>query len=608
MEAIGVSALCRACLDPAFRERLAAGENPPTRHFTPPGEIPRYGRLFHNLVERYTDWLAERGEAEAESDPLALWGQLYERFAARRLERICRGGKTDSAWHLASALKAFCAHLSALRRERNPRGGWRGLFLASEVPLQAIPVPAGRRTVWVSGKVDAVRALPDGALEIVDYKLTRGERMKQDLLQLAIYARMLGIAHPGRPCEGVLEYYEPGLEEVRAAAKDLEAMFEDVVSPVLVRLAGGAPAPRAPDASPAGAGPVPQAGDLSAAIRDGYLRFGLAVEVTGRREAPQLVRYEVKPGSGVKVAALASRAEDLKVALSLPLLPVIAAGAGRVTIDIPRERPLPVFWREVVESPEVQGHAGPVAFPVGVGIEGRPIVCDLADPNTCHALVAGAAGAGKSELLKSIVATLAHRNAADRVRLTLIDPKILTFGNLPPLGHVERPVVTDLEEALPRLEAAVEEMEERYRVLSREGCENLSARFAAGRSDIPFRVILFDEFGDLVLAGRSEKKAFERLVGRLAQKGRAAGVHLILATQRPDRNVVTGIIKANLPLKICLRVVNATNAKIVLDRAGAERLLGRGDLLCDRGFGLERAQAPLVTAEDLAALAAKDTT
>ncbi len=599
MEAISVSALCRACLEETFRERLLRGENPPTRHFTPPGEIPLYGRLFHRLAARFTERLVDRGAGRGEADSSALWEELYERLAAGRLARICREGKTDSAWHLASALKAFCNRLAALLRERDPAGGFRGLFLASEFPLTAIPVPAGGGTLVLSGKIDAVRALPRGALEIVDYKLTRGERMKQDLLQLAIYARMLETAHPGRAYEGVLEYYEPALEEVRVRARDLQAMFADVVHPVLAALAGEAPGVRKPSPQLDFHTPVPEPADLSEAIRECFSRFGLAVEVTGRREAPQLVRYEVRPAAGVKVSSLASRAEDLKVALSLPLTPVIEAGQGRVTIDIPRERPLSVPWREVIDCPELKGHPSPVAFAVGIGIEGRPLVCDLADPNTCHALVAGAAGAGKSEFLKSIVASLVHRAPPDRVRLTLIDPKILTFTSLAALAHVDQPVVTEPGETLPRLEAALEEMEERYRVLSREGFENLSARFAAGRQDIPFRVILFDEFGDLVLAGRNEKQSFERLVGRLAQKGRAAGVHLILATQRPDRHVVSGIIKANLPLKICLRVVNQANAKIVLDRAGAERLLGRGDLLCDRGFGIERAQAPLVTAEDL---------
>lgn len=602
MEAISVSALWRACLDEAFHERLLRGENPPTRHFTPPGEVPLYGRLFHRLAERFTEWLVAQGGSPVEADPSALWGLLYERLAEKRLERISRAGKTDSAWHLASALKAFCGRLGALLRERNPAGGFRGLFLASEFPLAAIPVPAGGRTILLSGKIDAVRALSAGAIEIVDYKLTRGERMKQDLLQLAIYARMLETAHPGRAYEGVLEYYEPEIEEVRVEAQDLQAIFADIVAPVLAALAGeparGKKYAAPPDFSP----PAPERGGLSTAIRECFSRFGLEVEVTGRREAPQLVRYEVRPAAGVKVSSLSSRAEDLKVALSLPLTPVIEAGPGRVTIDIPRERPLPVPWREVIHSPELKGHPSPVAFAVGVGIEGRPLVCDLADPNTCHALVAGAAGAGKSELLKSIVATFARRTTPDRVRLTLIDPKVLTFTGLAALAHVDQPVVTEPGETLPRLEAALEEMEERYRVLSREGFENLSARFAAGRADIPFRVILFDEFGDLILAGRDEKQSFERLVGRLAQKGRAAGVHLILATQRPDRHVVTGIIKANLPLKICLRVVNQANAKIVLDRAGAERLLGRGDLLCDRGFGIERAQAPRVTAEDFRTL------
>jgi S-DNA-T family DNA segregation ATPase FtsK/SpoIIIE len=205
--------------------------------------------------------------------------------------------------------------------------------------------------------------------------------------------------------------------------------------------------------------------------------------------------------------------------------------------------------------------------------------------------------------LKSLAAAVIRRNTPEQLTLSIIDPKVLTFGNLPELPHLSEPVITELSAAIPCLARAVDEMERRYRLMAAEGVEHLGARIAAGRSDLPYRLILFDEFGDLILAGREEKKEFERLVVRIAQKGRAAGMHLVLATQRPDRNVVTGLIKANLPLKICLRVVNAANSLIVLDQTGGEKLLGRGDLLCDRGRGVERAQSPYVTQEELRALA-----
>jgi S-DNA-T family DNA segregation ATPase FtsK/SpoIIIE len=141
-------------------------------------------------------------------------------------------------------------------------------------------------------------------------------------------------------------------------------------------------------------------------------------------------------------------------------------------------------------------------------------------------------------------------------------------------------------------------MDKRYRLLAQEGLVSLHDRFQEGRTDVPFLVLVFDEFADLILTGRSEKKEFEDMVARLAGKGRAAGVHLVLATQRPDRTVVTGLIKSNLPMKICLRVANSTNSQIVIGEPGAESLLGKGDLLCDVGRGIARAQSYFIPQAD----------
>jgi S-DNA-T family DNA segregation ATPase FtsK/SpoIIIE len=303
------------------------------------------------------------------------------------------------------------------------------------------------------------------------------------------------------------------------------------------------------------------------------------------------VRYSVCPASGVRVASLANRAEDLQVALRLKQPPLIQAAPGCVTIDLPKDQPDAVRWSALPKS------AGLLAFPIGVGIDGEVLHGDLADPNMCHLLVAGTSGSGKSEFLKSVVASLIAKHPPGAIRLFIVDPKILTFGALNGSRHLGGAVMTQINEAIACLEAAVEEMEMRYGQLALEGFENVSRRGA--RDDMPFHVIVFDEFADLVLAGKAQRERFESLVARLAQKGRAAGIHLVLATQRPDSKIVTGLIKSNLPLKVCLRVVNATNSQIVLDQPGAESLLGRGDLLCQRGRGLERAQGCFISQEEL---------
>jgi S-DNA-T family DNA segregation ATPase FtsK/SpoIIIE len=205
-------------------------------------------------------------------------------------------------------------------------------------------------------------------------------------------------------------------------------------------------------------------------------------------------------------------------------------------------------------------------------------------------LVAGSAGGGKSEWLKSLVASVAMRSSPEQVQIALVDPKILTFAGAQHSPYLWHPVATTIAEALAILRNAVSEMDTRYHVLQKDGFVNLTERVQAGKSDIPFLLLIVDEFADLILAGGEDRKEFETLVARVAGKGRAAGVHLVLATQRPDRQIVTGLIKQNLTMKVCLKVANATNSQIVLDEGGAESLYGKGDLLCDFGKGLVRAQ------------------
>lgn len=587
---MNVTQLVNAVLDPEWRQKWITGENPQTpRPKSPPGSVPVNGKLFHKLVYDFTEWLCSAKEKKAAAKLAttdSLWHEFYHRFAETPLTELAVANKLESAHHLSHCLQAFCTHLSELRQARSDFGNWQDLFLADEMAVKEVPFALG---LLISGRVDAVRTDPEHGVVVVDYKLSHGSNAKEDLVQLAIYAHLLEKTRPGLAFTGLLEYYEPKLSQVPVMPDELRGIFNDLVAPVIEELTAG----KGKAAQP----------DLSQQIIKTFAAFKLEVTVTGKIEAPQLIRYAVRPAPGVKVVSLANRAEDLQVSLALPTPPRIEPAQGCVTIDVPKEKPDAVLWRDIRNEPVFLNHPSRVAFPVGLGVDGKLILCDFADPNTCHGLVAGTSGSGKSEFLKSLVASLMVRNDPSTLRLSLIDPKILTFGELAGTPYLTGPIISNIAEAIPCLEDAVAEMDRRYQQLGQEGFTNLGQRFQAGKCDLPFHLIIFDEFADLILAGKEEKKGFENLVARLAGKGRAAGIHLVLATQRPDRTIVTGPIKANLPLKVCLKVTNATNSQIILDEPGGETLVGRGDLLCDRSKGgIERAQSPFLPPGELQAL------
>jgi DNA segregation ATPase FtsK/SpoIIIE, S-DNA-T family len=609
---ITVSQLKCACVDREWRRRWLRGEDPPTMQFGEAGAMPVQGRLFHQLAEEFTEWLEGSPEvAVGLADANSLWAQLYDGFAKPHLDELIAAGRLPSAHHLSQALRAFCDRLVTLRSRATHFATWADIYLTREYRMDRVPFALGDSTLLISGRPDAVRLHP-GGVEVVDYKLSRGGNLKHDLVQLAIYARLLRMVKPGLVFNGVLEFYEPGLHAIEVSFAELEALFDEIVQPVLREFVGtnsaesSPPPPDPAAASKSHARGTATANSIesilldptAAAIEICFAHFKLPVRILGHEDAPQLTRYRVQPASGVKVVSLANRSEDLQVALRLAQAPLIQAGPGYLTIDVPKPMAGIVHWRDAMAR--MKPDAGPVAFPIGVGIDNSLLVADLAEPNTCHALVAGAAGSGKSEFLKSMIATLIARHGPKTLCLTLIDPKLVTFGGLKNAPHLMSPVITDLGAAIACLERVVEDMEARYEQLAAGGFENLAQRGAS--ETMPFRVIVCDEFGDLALREKREKEHFENIVARIAQKGRAAGIHLVLATQRPDRKIVTGLIKSNLPLKVCMRVTTAVNSGIVIDQPGAENLLGRGDLLCDRGHGIERAQSPFISQEELRAL------
>lgn len=328
--------------------------------------------------------------------------------------------------------------------------------------------------------------------------------------------------------------------------------------------------------------------------------FGVACEVVDFKPGPVLTRFELRPGPGVRVNSIVGRTDDLALALKARRVRILAPIPGRdaVGIEVPNPVPDTVFLREILRT--VSGEVLPVAL--GKRMEGDPIVADIADMP--HLLIAGATGQGKSVCLQSIICTLLMKKRPDEVRLALIDPKkgaeLRVYDDLP---HLWAPVVCDAREARLLLENLVNEMETRYTKLSRNGVRSIgeyNREIAPGLESgpMPYVVLVIDELADLMATSASE---IEQPIVRLAQMARAVGIHLVVATQRPSVDVITGIIKANFPSRIAFMVSSKTDSRTILDMNGAEMLLGRGDMLYLPSASPEplRIQGSLVTGREI---------
>lgn len=306
---------------------------------------------------------------------------------------------------------------------------------------------------------------------------------------------------------------------------------------------------------------------------------------------PVITRFEIEPGPGVKVSRFASLSDDLALALKANSIRVLAPIPGKsvVGIEIPNRKSQTVYCREILESPRFMPNPETLQIVLGKDIMGNAFVMDLA--RAPHLLIAGQTGSGKSVCINTLMASMLFSKTPDELRMILVDPKVVELKSYEKIPHLLHPVVTDPGTAVQALQWACYEMDRRYELLAKAGVRNIAGfnkKLLAGDLDenaaiedkdkqrMPFIVIVVDEFADVIMQA---KKEFEDPVIRLAQKARAAGMHMVLATQRPSTNVITGIIKANLPTRISFKVASHIDARTVLDHAGAEKLLGRGDML-----------------------------
>ncbi|MXW55642.1 MAG: hypothetical protein F4Z59_02840 [Gemmatimonadales bacterium] len=325
--------------------------------------------------------------------------------------------------------------------------------------------------------------------------------------------------------------------------------------------------------------------------------FRVAGEIGGWTTGPVVTQFEVVPAPGVKVGQISARADDIALALKAPSVRIVAPipGKGAVGVEVPNPASEMVLVREILESPSYRRGRHTLPLALGRDLSGKPTCADLT--RMPHLLIAGQTGSGKSVCINALITSLVCRYTPAELRLLMVDPKMVELSVYGDLPHLRHPVITDNEEAASVLKWAVYEMKRRFGLLSANGCRNVAefnGRIAGGREvflpkrgvmdepalydegPLPYIVLVIDELADLMMTVQSE---VETPLAMLAQKARAVGIHLVLATQRPSVNVLTGLIKANIPSRIAFRVASKIDSRTILDQNGAESLLGNGDML-----------------------------
>ena len=363
-------------------------------------------------------------------------------------------------------------------------------------------------------------------------------------------------------------------------------------------------------------------GDFQASsriLKETLAEFGIEVDVTNVERGPVVTRYELLPAPGVRLEKIVGLSNNIALAMKAKSVRVQAPipGKGVVGVEVPNSKTALVYLREILECDAWKPERAALPLALGKDVGGRPMVADLAEMP--HLLIAGATGAGKTVCMNSILAGLLMTRTPEEMRLMLIDPKIVEFSAYNHLPHLVVPVITDSKKVSIGLRWAINEMENRYKLFAKAGVRNIKSfnsrpimkqtelfegeESVENKKDelparLPYIAIIIDELADLMLVAQAE---IENSIARLAQLSRAVGIHMIIATQRPSVNVITGTIKANFPARIAFQVAQKTDSRTILDAAGADKLLGKGDMLfLPPGTGrLVRAQGTMTTDDEI---------
>jgi DNA segregation ATPase FtsK/SpoIIIE, S-DNA-T family len=310
--------------------------------------------------------------------------------------------------------------------------------------------------------------------------------------------------------------------------------------------------------------------------------FNVGASVVNVTQGPAVTRFEVQPEPGVKVNKITNLSDDIKLSLAARDIRIEAPIPGKHTIgiEVPNQKSRPVLINEIIQSTVFRESASPLTAVLGLDISGKPIVTDL--KKMPHGLIAGATGSGKSVCINTILVSLLFKASPEDLKLLLIDPKMVELAPYNRIPHLVSPVITDVKAATASLKWAVDEMERRYELFAHTGVRDinrfneLAIKNKQYSDKLPFIVIIIDELADLMMMSPAD---VEEAICRIAQKARACGIHLIVATQRPSVDVITGLIKANIPTRVAFSVSSQVDSRTIIDISGAEKLLGRGDML-----------------------------
>ncbi|MGH8551887.1 MAG: FtsK/SpoIIIE domain-containing protein [Methylococcales bacterium] len=596
----------------------AAGTGEPTIGFL--------GSQFHQLFGQITgpdpsvNLVAPLHLADAalESWQQALVTHAYKTFVAPALSANQaslegRGAEVTAYWN---AVNELCEWLGAVlfeQREQDTLEQNRArIFVASEQEVCAeLSDPSWSDTVIVRGRADSI-VTQRGTRQrcVIELKLGKSVPVA-DLLQACLYHLLLTSEGRKNASRVALMVFEPARRELlfeEAQLKKAQAELKDLVW----RLAGGQ---AVIDRSVRLSTPAPSRHEkpddqsrvdleaLGKKLEGAFSEFGKPIELEGTpMPGPTFIRFFAKPRRGVSVTALTKLGDSIWMRLGTTQPPQIALERGRIAIDVERaERETVEFARWTPQLP-ARDRIGVSRFAVGVTVDGRLHCADLARPESSHVLVAGTSGSGKSEWLRSAIASLLASNTTATLKRALIDPKHSAFGSIGHSLYLWRPVMYS-EGVEELLEDLIDEMERRYTRLDAAGADNLAQYNVKTDSPIPRIVCVCDEYADLLLAEKERRKLIENSIARLGGKARAAGIHLIFATQRPSRDIVKGVIDANFSGRVALRVVKPIESRLILGGPGAETLLGQGDLLYRDIGDRVRLQGLFVTRQEMEDLA-----
>jgi len=333
---------------------------------------------------------------------------------------------------------------------------------------------------------------------------------------------------------------------------------------------------------------------LEATLED----FSISAKVTDIERGPVITRYELEPAPGVKLNRIVALGDDIALAMKAQSVRIVAPipGKARVGVEVPNSQSSLVYLRDLLVSGEFQKSESKLTLALGKDIAGYPVVADLGDMP--HLLIAGTTGAGKTVCVNTLILSMLYRCSPNDLKFLMVDPKMVELAPFNGLPHLLCPVVTDAKKAAVALGWVVSEMEDRYQLLAKASARNIDAYNAKQEDKIPYIVVIIDEMADLMMVARDQ---IESAITRLAQLSRAVGIHLIMATQRPSVDVITGVIKANFPARISFKVASKVDSRTVLDMNGADKLLGKGDMLFLRPgeAKLTRAQGSLVKDKEI---------